>query len=135
MCQPCHAENVAQLAQRFSWDNEGMATAVKKKRSKGRNSVQFDRARERVLKHNRICQFKGNDKWPACGQVIDLDLKWPHPMSPTVDHTITVASLDWNDPLCWDVSNLQPMHLVCNQRKGDGKQKPSQHNTSRDWLA
>lgn len=112
-----------------------MPTAAKKKRSKGRNSVQYERARRRVLQHNRICQFQGNAKWPACGQLIDLDLKWPDPMSATVDHSIPVSQLEWDDPRLWDVSLLFPMHLVCNQRKGDGKQKPKKHKTSRDWLA
>lgn len=113
-----------------------MATGTKKKRSKGRNSVQFERARDRVLKHNRICQFTGNEKWPPCGELIDLDLKWPDPMMGTVDHyPVPVCDLEWDDPRNWSPDNLQPMHLVCNQRKGDGKQKPTLHVTSRDWLA
>lgn len=112
-----------------------MSTAVKKKRSKGRNSVQYARTRDRILKHNRICAFRGNDKWEPCGQLIDLDLEWPDPMMGTVNHKIPVSDLEWDDPLLWDPENCEPMHLVCNQRLGDGKQKPSLHKTSRDWLA
>lgn len=112
-----------------------MVTAAKKKRSKGRNSVQYVAARDRCLKHNRVCQFKGNDKWGPCGQLIDLDLKWPDPMSGTANHIIPVSDLEWNDPLLWAPDNLEPMHLVCNQRAGDGKQKAKLHPTSRDWLA
>lgn len=112
-----------------------MPTTTKKKRSKGRNSVQYERARARVLRHNRICAFRGNGKHPPCGQLIDLDLTWPDPMSATVNHIVPVSDLAWDDPLCWDMGNLEPMHLVCNQRLGDGKQKPKKHKTSRDWLA
>lgn len=56
-------------------------------------------------------------------------------MSATVNHIVPVSDLAWDDPLCWDMGNLEPMHLVCNQRLGDGKQKPKKHKTSRDWLA
>lgn len=111
-----------------------MPTTKKQKRSKGRNSDKFTRAKWRVLRANRVCQFRGNDKWPPCGQLIDLDLKWPHPMSPTADHVVPVSQLAWDDPLLWDPKNLVPMHLLCNQRKGDGKQKPQKHVTSRNWL-
>lgn len=111
-----------------------MPASTKKKRSKGRNSVQFERSKWRVLRANQICAFRGNDKWPPCGQLIDLELPWPDPMSPTVNHIIPVVDLEWNDPLTWSPANLEPMHLVCNQRLGDGKQKPKKHPTSRNWL-
>lgn len=112
-----------------------MSSTPKRKRSKGRNSGQFERARNRVLQACQICAFRGNDKWPACGKIIDLDLKWPDPMSGTANHIIPVADLAWNDPLTYDVANLEPMHLVCNQRLGDGKHKKQIHPTSRDWRA
>lgn len=114
-----------------------MPSTSKKKRSKGRNSVQYERARARVLQHNRICQFRGNDKHPPCGQLIDLDLKWPDPMSATVDHIVPVSQMEWDDPRTYDPEFLIPMHLVCNQRKGDGShgRKEPKHKTSRDWLA
>lgn len=56
-------------------------------------------------------------------------------MSPTVDHIIPVNQLEWDDPLTYDVNNLVPCHLVCNQRRGSKKKKPSVHPTSRDWFA
>lgn len=110
-------------------------TVKKKKRSKGRNSDKFVRARNRCLQANQICMFKGNDKWAPCGNVIDLTLKWPDPMSGTADHIIPVADLAWDDPLTYAQENLQSMHLLCNQRKGDGKQRKQSHPTSRDWRA
>lgn len=111
-----------------------MSTATKKKRSKGRNSVKFERARNRCLTANQICMFRGNAKWPPCGQIIDLELKWPDPMSGTANHKIPVSELAWDDPLTYEQENLESMHLVCNQRLGDGKQVKQTHPTSRNWT-
>lgn len=103
-------------------------------RSRGRTGAKYLHLRNRILRHNRICQFKGNDRWPACGELIDIELKWPDPRSPTINHKIPVADLEWDDPLLWDSDNAEPMHLVCNQRLGTGKQKAQEHPTSRDWF-
>lgn len=112
-----------------------MPTSSKKgPRSRGRTGGKFYRAKARVLDTNRICQFKGNDKWPPCGKLIDLDLKYPDPMSATVNHIIPVSDLAWDDPLTYDVENLEPMHNICNKRLGNSKPKPRKHKTSRDWL-
>lgn len=102
-------------------------------RSRGRTGARFDKAKKRCLSANQICAFRGNKKWPPCGQLIDLTLRHPDPMSATVNHIIPVSGLPWDDPLCYDQANLEPMHLVCNQRLGDGRQKKSQHPTSRNW--
>lgn len=96
-------------------------------RSRGRTGVAFEKARARVLNANQICAH------PECGQFIDLGLRWPDPLSGTVDHIIPVSDLEWDDPLNWDVSNLQPMHLVCNQRLGNKKKPKQKHPTSRNW--
>lgn len=105
-------------------------------RSRGRSGAGWERARQRVLRTNQICQFAGNDKWPPCFELIDMSLKWPHPYSATVDHPedALVKDLEWNDPRLYKSEGLAPMHLVCNQRKGDGRQKPQGHPQSRQWL-
>ena len=55
-------------------------------------------------------------------------------MSPTVNHIVPVKDLAWDDPLQYDPANLEPMHLVCNQRLGAGpKRKRHKHPTSRSW--
>lgn len=110
------------------------ATEKKKRRSKGRNSGKFQRARNRCLNANQICMFRGNARHPACGQLIDLTLQWPDPMSGTANHIIPVSDLEWDDPLTYDQNNLESMHLVCNQRLGDGKQRSATHPTSRNWT-
>lgn len=48
-----------------------------------------------------------------CGNAIDPDLKWPDPLSKSVDHTIPIARGGTHEQ-----SNLTIAHLVCNMRKG-----------------
>lgn len=47
-----------------------------------------------------------------CGQPIDLELKWPDPMSFTADHVDPVALGGHNN------GELQPMHAVHNRLRG-----------------
>lgn len=96
-------------------------------RSLGRTGGKFERARAHVLKHNQICD--------ECHKIIDLDLPYPDPMSKSVDHIIPSSTLEWDDPLQYDVNNLVPCHLVCNQRRGAKTKKVVLHPVSRDWRA
>lgn len=86
---------------------------------------------------SQICAFQGNDKYPPCGELIDMSLKWPHPMSFSVDHgdDNLVKDLEWDDPRLYDPELCSPMHLICNQRKGTGQSKPQVHPSSRDWYS
>ena len=105
-----------------------MPTSSKKgPRSRGRTGGKFYRAKARVLAANQICAH------PDCRKFIDVTLPWPDPMSATVNHIIPVKDLAWDDPLTYDVSNLEPMHLVCNQKLGAGPRKKQKHRTSRNW--
>lgn len=49
-----------------------------------------------------------------CGEQVDLDLSFPDPMSPSVDHVIP-----WSLGGTHDLANLQLAHLSCNCRKGN----------------
>jgi hypothetical protein len=95
-------------------------------RSRGRTGKRFAHAKSRVLTASQICD--------ECGEFMDMSLRWPDPMSPTVDHIIPVNQLEWDDPLNYDVDNLVPCHLVCNQRRGGKKKKVSTHPNSQNWL-
>lgn len=94
-------------------------------RSLGRTGGKFERAKQRVLRNSQICD--------ECRVLIDLDLKYPDPLSATVDHIIPVSQLAWDDPLTYAVENLVPCHLVCNQRRGSKTKKKQTHPQSRNW--
>lgn len=50
-----------------------------------------------------------------CGKPVDKSLRYPDPMSPTVDHIIPVSK--YGDPVSLD--NLQLAHRYCNRMKSD----------------
>lgn len=99
---------------------------MKQKRSRGRTGSRWEKARRRVLRASQIC-------W-LCGELIDTSLKWPDPMSASVDHEIPVSRLEWDDPRLYDVQYLHPAHLICNQKRSDLRRKKVEHPQSRKWL-
>lgn len=48
-------------------------------------------------------------------QARDFGLKFPHPLSPCIDHIIPVARGDHPS----DIKNLQLAHMCCNRQKSD----------------
>ena len=73
----------------------------------GTHQAQFKSNKKRILQTQSICAL--------CGKPVDKSLKFPHPMSPTVDHIIPVAK--GGHPS--DISNLQLAHWTCNRQKSD----------------
>lgn len=53
----------------------------------------------------------------VCRESIDPGLKYPDPMSATVDHIVALAAGGAHEP-----RNVQACHLLCNLRKGTGLQ-------------
>ena len=72
----------------------------------GTHQAAFERNRKKILLTQDVCGI--------CGKPVDKSLKFPHPMSPTVDHIIPIAK--GGHPSALD--NLQAAHLICNQVKG-----------------
>lgn len=49
----------------------------------------------------------------ACGEHIDVDIAWPDPFSPSIDHTVPVSRGGQHS-----MANTTAMHLRCNMVKG-----------------
>ena len=66
----------------------------------------FDKNKKIILATQSICGI--------CGMPVDKSLKYPHPMSPTVDHIIPCNKGGGDD-----LDNLQLAHRKCNRMKSD----------------
>lgn len=73
----------------------------------GEHRTVLDRNRRKVYATQSVCGI--------CGRPVDFKLKYPDPMSKTVDHIIPIAR--GGHPS--DLSNLQLAHLACNLAKSD----------------
>ena len=83
-----------------------------------RDSDDFRKARKLYLQyaktvHNRD-GVKGEKCW-LCGNPIDYRLKYPHPLSWSLEHAITIKE---NPALALNPSNFRSAHLDCNRRRG-----------------
>lgn len=71
------------------------------------NRGAFEAARKKILATQTVCGI--------CGKPVDFSYKYPHPLSPVVDHIIPVAKNGHPS----DISNLQLAHRCCNRQKAD----------------
>ena len=67
----------------------------------------FARNKKKILATQTVCGI--------CGRPVDKSLRYPHPMSATVDHIIPIAR--GGHPS--DLENLQLAHWTCNRQKSD----------------
>lgn len=65
------------------------------------------RIKKRIYATQTVCAL--------CGRPVDFSLKFPHPMSATIDHIVPVSK--GGHPS--DIDNLQLAHLSCNRAKAD----------------
>lgn len=72
----------------------------------GTEEYKFKRAKAKILQTQEVCGI--------CGRPVDKGLKYPHPLSATVDHIIPLAKGGTND-----AGNLQLAHWCCNRQKSD----------------
>ena len=73
----------------------------------GRHRGPFERNKKKIYATQDVCGI--------CGRPVDKSLKYPHPMSPCIDHIIPVAK--GGHPS--DINNLQLAHWCCNRQKSD----------------
>lgn len=73
----------------------------------GEHRTALDKNKKRIMQTQKICAI--------CGQPVDFKIKFPDPMSATVDHIIPISR--GGHPS--DISNLQLAHFTCNRMKSD----------------
>jgi len=73
----------------------------------GAHRTAYDKNRKRILASQTVCGI--------CGNPVDFSYKYPHPLSPVVDHIIPLDK--GGHPS--DISNLQLAHRWCNRQKSD----------------
>lgn len=83
-----------------------MARAIRPDRD-GAHRKQFDRAKKKIYATQTVCGI--------CGKPVDFKKKYPHPLSPCIDHIIPVSK--GGHPS--DPDNLQLAHWTCNRQKSD----------------
>lgn len=67
----------------------------------------FEKNKKRIYASQTCCGI--------CGKPVDFSLKYPHPLSPCIDHIIPIAK--GGHPS--DIDNLQLAHWTCNRQKSD----------------
>lgn len=72
----------------------------------GSQYAQFVSNRKKILATQSICAI--------CGKPVDMSLKFPHPMSASVDHIIP-----WDKGGDCSIENLQLAHMCCNRKKSN----------------
>ncbi len=93
----------------------------------------FEAAKKKIYATQTHCAI--------CGREVDFQLKYPHPLSPSIDHIIPVSR--GGHPS--DIANLQLAHWTCNRQKSDkllmevgGSSGPSSNRDlphACDWAA
>lgn len=73
----------------------------------GEHRTALDRNRRKIYATQSVCGI--------CGKPVDMSLRYPNPMSKTVDHIIPINR--GGHPS--DLDNLQLAHLACNLAKSD----------------
>ena len=73
----------------------------------GSHRLAFERNKKKIYATQTVCGI--------CGRPVDFSLKYPHPMSPCIDHIVPVAKNGHPS----DIDNLQLAHWTCNRQKSD----------------
>ena len=99
----------------------------------GTHRLAFERNKKKIYATQDVCGI--------CGRPVDFSFKFPHPLSPCIDHIIPIAR--GGHPS--DLSNLQLAHLTCNRAKSDKVLNTSEQSSevitnrmlplSCDWAA
>ena len=89
----------------------------------GPQRAQFESNKKKIYATQTVCGI--------CGKPVDFRIKWPHPMSPCIDHIIPLAK--GGHPS--DISNMQLAHMSCNRQKSDKLFEPPAQVKSREVIS
>ena len=81
--------------------------AGKRPDQNGTHRTVFERNKKKIYATQSVCGI--------CGMPVDFTVKYPHPLSPCIDHIIPIAK--GGHPS--DIDNLQLAHWICNRQKSD----------------
>ncbi len=73
----------------------------------GTHRLAFERAKKKIYATQTVCGI--------CGEPVEFSFRYPHPLSPCIDHIVPVAK--GGHPS--DIDNLQLAHWICNRQKSD----------------
>lgn len=73
----------------------------------GTQRSQFESNKKKIFSTQKVCGI--------CGQPVNFGFRFPHPLSPCIDHIVPVAK--GGHPS--DITNLQLAHMCCNRQKSD----------------
>lgn len=88
-------EEVSKMANRYRPDRDGSHRGA------------FEKNRKKIYATQTVCGI--------CGKPVDFSIKYPHPLSPCIDHIIPIAKGGHPSNL----DNLQLAHWTCNRQKSD----------------
>ncbi len=83
----------------------------------------FEKNKKKIYATQTICGI--------CGKPVDFSVKYPHPLSPCIDHIIPVSK--GGHPS--DIDNLQLAHWTCNRQKSDKLSGGSNRQTVQEMLS
>lgn len=89
----------------------------------GTHRLAFDRNKKKIYATQTICGI--------CGKPVDFSQRYPHPLSPCIDHIIPVAK--GGHPS--DIENLQLAHWTCNRQKSDKLLQPHRQAKSEEIVS
>ena len=89
----------------------------------GTHRLAFDRNKKKIYATQTVCGI--------CGKPVDFDKRYPHPLSPCIDHIIPVSK--GGHPS--DIDNLQLAHWTCNRQKSDKLLRPRGQLTSEETIS
>ena len=73
-----------------------MAKTVARPDRDGTHRLAFERNKKKIYATQTVCGI--------CGKPVDFSYKFPHPLSPCIDHIIPVAEADADAPLALPLS-------------------------------